>query len=490
MSRALDLLPENTVDLSGAIVSEGFREKLLNGFPILLHHPKERERVEWFRFLNLICFDVPRSKTLRMVIPHEMVAATIGRDPSDFSSGAFIAKFTEYVLPNFVVSLHDHRTGKAREILNDGLGTFKKVIEQELHTFHLLDDSKKVHLVTGERWTPPRARALRERDREVAEREVPKVTAAKRIVGYLNSLKSNLFAAKVNANITRAIDVAKKIDDKRRQTIELTKLHRISVQPQPFYGPPADAHTVRVFAKNVSIPNLKNDLKAALIDGWTTFDLKSAQFAIVAKDWGITDLHAELTKGIDIWKTLTDLYSTLDPMQVKPLLKTAVYSVCYGMSRENVISELTDGFIELGCSEFDAHIWSMTFVDDAYVLPLFRHRETTLEKVKRDRGAKDCFGQWIATSKEVQPRRVLAQLSQAREMHLLLPALDLAKSREGEFKIVLWEHDGFSVHFTRKDRIESESQRIIDAVNERCSNLGYPTRLERKDPSPSSQPTV
>jgi hypothetical protein len=220
--------------------------------------------------------------------------------------------------------------------------------------FPLLDDSKKVHLVTGERWTPPKARALRERHREDAEREVPKVAAAKRIVGYLNSLKSNLFAAKVNANVGNAIAVAGKIDDRRRRRIELTKLHRISIQPQPFYGPPVDAHTVRVFAKNVSIPMLKNEVKGSLIDGWTTFDLKSAQFAIVAKDWGITELHTELTKGIDIWKTLTDLYSTLDAVRVKPLLKTAVYSICYGMSRDNVISELKNGFVELGCSAFDA----------------------------------------------------------------------------------------------------------------------------------------
>ena len=481
------------MDLSGAIVSEGFRERLLCSLPILLQHPNERERVEWFRFLNLICFGsfVSASETPRMVIPHETIVDAIGRDPSEpFNSGAFIAKFTDNVLPHFVVSLHDHRTGKAREVLNDGLGPLKNDLDEELSSFSLIDDSKKVYLVTGERWTPPKARALRERDREVAEREVPKVAAAKRIVAYLNSLKSNLFAAKVNANNGSAIEVAKKIDDRRRRRIELKKLHRISVQPQPFYGSPIDPQTVRVFAKNVSIPNLKNEIKAALIDGWTTFDLKSAQFAIVAKDWRITDLLTELTKGIDIWKTLTDLYSTLDPVKVKPLLKTAVYSICYGMSRDNVIAELQDAFVGLGCSDLDAHIWSMTFVDDAYVVPLFRHRETMIEKVKKDRGAKDCFGQWIATTKDVQPRKVLAQLSQAQEMALLLPAIDLAKKREGEFKIVLWEHDGFSVHFTRKDRIESESKKIIDVVNERCSKLGYPTRLERKDPPPSLQPTV
>lgn len=67
----------------------------------------------------------------------------------------------------------------------------------------------------------------------------------------------------------------------------------------------------------------------------------------------------------------------------------------------------------------------------------------------------DCFGQTITCTGKADVRSVMAQLSQAQEMALLLPAIDLAKKREGEFKIVLWEHDGFSVHFARKDRIES-----------------------------------
>ena len=477
------------MDLDGAIVSKGFRGRLLRALPILESHPNHRERIEWFRFLNLVCFGcfVDDSERPKKVIPHETILEAIGRDPStpssEFKSGEFIARFNDNVLPRFLVSPHDHR-GMAREVLDDGLHALRKDIENELVSFHSVTDSEKVHLVTGERWTPPKARALRGADRKIAESEVPKVAAAKRIVAYLNALKSNLFAAKVSANMERAVEVARGIADPKRRAIELTKLHRIAAQPQPFYGPPTDAHTVRVFAKNVAIPSLKNEVKAALIDGWTTFDLKSAQFAIVAKDWGMTELHTWLsTPGNDIWKELCDLFTTMSPEKMKPVLKEAVYSICYGMSSENIISRLKDGFVDLGCSDFDAHIRAMAFIEDAYVVPLFQHRELMSEKVKRDRGAKDCFGQWIATTKEVQPRKVLAQLSQAREMQLLLPAIDLATKRKNEFKIALWEHDGFSVHFTRQDRIESESQRIIGAVNAECTRLGYPTRLERKAPS-------
>ena len=361
-----------------------------------------------------------------------------------------------------------------------------------MRSFHAAPDAKRVHLVTGERWTPPKARKLRERDRAIAASDVPKVDAAKRIVAYLNALNSNLFAARVGANMESAVEVAAAIDDKRRRGIELTKLHRIAAQPQPFYGPPKDAHTVRVFAKNTSILSLKNEVKAALIHGWRTFDLKSAQVAIVAKDWGMTKLHAWLsTPGNDIWKYLCGQHSGIDPTLLKPVLKKSVYSACYGMDKDTLIAELRGELIGLGEASQSALLSATMFANEAaFVAPLFEHREVMRERIKQDRGATDCFGQRIATSREVRPHAILSMLAQAREMQLLLPAIDLAVERKREFKIVLWEHDGFSVHFTKADRVDRESKRIIDAVNAECNRLGYPTRLERKDHQPVSPPLV
>ena len=209
-----------------------------------------------------------------------------------------------------------------------------------------------------------------EKDRRIAEAEVPKVAAAKEIVDYLNNLKANLFTSKVGANLDGAVKVASAMADKRQGILELTKLHRVATQPQPFYGPPSDPRTVRVFAKRTSIQSLKNEVKATLIDGWTTFDLKSAQLAIVAKEWGMTELHAWLsTPGNDIWKTLGDLYKTTPLKEIKPALKTAVYSICYGMDRENVISDLVDGFAELGHSPTESMMRATAFVDDAFIVP-------------------------------------------------------------------------------------------------------------------------
>lgn len=180
---------------------------------------------------------------------------------------------------------------------------------------------------------------------------------------------------------------------------------------------------------------------------------------------------------------MTALFPNIPTSTSKPALKTAVYSVCYGAGTKRSRRELSKG---LGASDDAVE----PFFHDPFISKVLRHRRLMTKGIIEAKDVRDCFGQTLTCAEKEDVRSVMAQLSQSQEMALLLPAIDLAKKREGEFKIVLWEHDGFSVHFTRKDRIESESQRITDAVNERCSKLGYPTRLERKDPLPTSRPTV
>jgi hypothetical protein len=76
---------------------------------------------------------------------------------------------------------------------------------------------------------------------------------------------------------------------------------------------------------------------------------------------------------------------------------------------------------------------------------------------------------------------VLAQLSQAREMQLLLPAIDFAEHHANDVRIVLWEHDGFSVQFRRDAQRNDRTKRaLLKAVNDNCGKLGYATTLVEK----------
>jgi hypothetical protein len=87
------------------------------------------------------------------------------------------------------------------------------------------------------------------------------------------------------------------------------------------------------------------------------------------------------------------------------------------------------------------------------------------------------FGEWIPYVESDGAKSVLAQLAQATEMALLLPAVELAEGTD-EFQILLWQHDGFSVSFQNRSKRERWAGRITEAVNTEAGRLGIPTELE------------
>lgn len=456
----------------------------------MLDGPLDVRRRRWFAFFDLLCFGTfvdSSSERPKKVISRPEIMRAIGLPPAthtrDFVAKRFLDEIVGgKVLGNFRYGEHEVRTFGGNDPVKrlaryaiPNFGPFKAALEEEVATFHEVDDKDKVHLVSGEPWRPTTPKRLRTYDRADAEAVRSNVPEAQRIIDHLNALPSHLFTKKVKANIGAAVGIAITLDEQHRMD-QLTKLHRIASQPQPFYGPSKEQNTVRIFATNVAIQGLKNVVKYALIDGWTTFDLRSSQLAIVAADWNIPELRDWLSDfNNSIWNELCSLFPSTPKTDSKPVLKDAVYSVCYGGGTKRIRNTLVRG---LGLGEAQVQ----TFLDHRLIAPVLVERRKKMRKIINGGGAVDCFGRRIACKGRQDVRSVMAQLSQAQEMKLLLPAIELAKKRADEFTIVLWEHDGFSVHFTRKDRIESESQRIIDAVNAECSNRGYPTRLERKGP--------
>ena len=75
---------------------------------------------------------------------------------------------------------------------------------------------------------------------------------------------------------------------------------------------------------------------------------------------------------------------------------------------------------------------------------------------------------------------MLAQISQSVEMKLLLPVIDLAMTTK-DFRVMLWQHDGFSVSFHSKGRKERWIRRIKQVVQEEADLRGIPTGLDIKN---------
>lgn len=307
---------------------------------------------------------------------------------------------------------------------------------------------------------------------------MPTTPTGRRIAEYLNARARNAFSMKVRENIGNAIAMAQALPNPAQSALELAKLHRILTQPEPFYGASERANTVRIFAKNTSILALKNVVKYALVAGWRTFDLQSAQLAIVAKDWNVELLHRWLSDPEnDVWRELCGVFPGIPAATSKPVIKTAICSACYGAQLEPIQRDVQ---IALGVPRLAAN----KLLAHELFIHVLAHREHVLRESRKRKGATDCFGTFLPVGTRQQARSAMAQLSQAREMQLLLPAIEFAEQHPNDLRIMLWEHDGFSVHFRRHDdRNERTKRALIRAVDDNCAKFGYPTYLLEKNGS-------
>jgi G:T-mismatch repair DNA endonuclease (very short patch repair protein) len=70
-----------------------------------------------------------------------------------------------------------------------------------------------------------------------------------------------------------------------------------------------------------------------------------------------------------------------------------------------------------------------------------------------------------------------AHQAQSVELYLLLPVVELASTTK-DFYITLWQHDGFSVHFTNKSKVDYWIKKIQSVVQSKIDEQGILTHLE------------
>lgn len=291
------------------------------------------------------------------------------------------------------------------------------------------------------------------------------------VITYMNDVSPRVFRQHVNSTMTAAIALASTLPSPAREE-ELTKLRRIKLQPKPFYGPSKEGKTVRVTALGQSIPRLRNEIKASILMGWTTFDLRNAQLAIVAVDWSIPSLKTWLEDPKNqTWNAIASVLPRLSFNQAKPVLKEIVYALVYGATLKRVRSILVE-HLQLTSQEIQVLL-------DHWILKELRiARRQQFKSALTRASITDCFGGKHLCRNKQEARSSLAQCSQARELQLLLPVFSLAAKSKSDFRIVLWEHDGFTVDLRR--RSEATKDRICKIINSECRRLGYPTWLEEK----------
>lgn len=456
--------------------------------------------VAYFRFFQECCFPTQfEFATGNTMIPWQVLnIIEYGEHRSTSNGSRFLERYmrdvnhypeiTEYSRPRHGM------LGLTRTI---GAKNFHPEFETALQ-YHLSYPSARkdgVNFVTGKSYDPKYTQKRLHIDaaehvqdinkqvmRPTSQREV---SAA--LLSYLNNLSIRFFSEAIEKYGKQAEERARQYSDERKNESRVSKREYALLQnmqlrsmPKPFYR--VIEHSYRLFPVGTTLCGIPRELRKIYLQDCTTFDMVSAQLAIIVKEWDIPEGEVYLQGKKKIWQELANWIGIELTDNVKDILKHAVYKLVYGGSVKNVVEDLD---LELGIGE--------KFTTHPLIAAIIKARDIQIDKIMKAGGATDCFGTWTEIPvefneewqrNEKNPRSVLAQLSQAIEFKLLYPVFELAidnkmQKERPDFEIVLYQFDGFTVRFHRHDRVWKK--RIHEAFDAQARELGILTRLEEEE---------
>jgi len=261
-------------------------------------------------------------------------------------------------------------------------------------------------------------------------------------------------------------------------------------------------NSCRLYESGASMTGLPRQYRKMLCKGWTEFDIKSSQLAIVSSMWNISSIHNFLSQKNNVWNLFFNEFTVEedDYSETKRFFKESLYSVVFGKQEANIAK----GYDELFGKGAGARFSNMWLVRD-----LFDAREAEITRLATKQSGRhfspaaavmptpNSYFRTGMSRKELkefkqtgvmpytQRRRitsVMAQEVQMIEMALLNPVITLAEQNEKNYKITLWQHDGFSVQFMNASKreaytkvIENGFQANLDRMKD---SLNIPTYLE------------
>jgi hypothetical protein len=463
-------------------ISRGLRSFILDRYPILADHAGHRA------FFGYLLFTSFRGKANRPVLKAEHVAECYGAlglfRRRYINAVDLLRGFQRDVLPGLVWTDYKPAVG-CREAYETGIDSDILLrVEEELHTQpDLIEDP--VHWQTGRMIDAKKQTQIRKKQLAAVQDFDKPADVSRRWAEYLNSRSARLFN-EVHTRFADAWQVASSFTSRKRREGALRHLHSIEVQPKPVYR--YSERSVRVVTTD-TVQTIDSTLRRILTkDIWREYDLTSAQLGIAAVEWDVPEVLAFLENGGSVWKHMAD-YTGLG-IEYKPLFKKAIYSTAYGSLQRSILNEHMPEEAESKSLRYRKDAEGAAIMDHPFLKQLIPTRNDQMERIDNDGGAYDTFGRWLSVRRITQLKRsrsgairsILAQMNQAIEMDLLMPALKLAKQElekaSPAWQIALYQYDGFSVKFHRSE--EYHHKRIVDAVNERARKKGYPTRLEAK----------
>ena len=443
---------QNPINLSRKTTSAHFRNLTSEHFPGLDKNPA------YWRFFEYLLFGTFfDDKSGKLVISQSLIAEIERQTTIRYTAETFLKRFQQDVMSPSTFEWSRWAKQRCRIVTKLLFPVeFEEAfnLEMKKHWHH----NGRVYFADGKRFSKAKQKKEREKAAKLANHasRAGLCPEALGIQEYMNGLAPNLFTATLK-NLPDAIYEVNQIPNERGRKIQLKYLGDIEDQPKPYYSATEKGNTVRLFGMGGCIPKLQRNVRLALTQDWAEADLRNSQLAICARLWEIDEVNQFLQKGESIWDYLFDWFpvSKESKLSIKPALKKSLYSLCYGMKLRNIKWMLTKFLWTHGIP-----IKGARFFEPPLIKVLAEYRDLALSNVEQQGGATTCFGKFISTD-NLKACQILSQVAQALELKLLAPIFQLAR-KTNDFTITLWQHDGFSVNFTR--RTEEWKRRISREV--------------------------
>ena len=257
----------------------------------------------------------------------------------------------------------------------------------------------------------------------------------------------------------------------------------------------------RLYDEGVSITGLPRQYRKMLCKGWTEFDIKSSQLAIVSSKWNIPTIHKFLSERNSVWDLFFNVFpvSTNEYEDAKRFFKESLYSVVFGKAESSIAKDY-DKIFGLGAGKKFSDIWLVRDLFDAREaeinklanVPQGRYyslvagltcNPNNFFKTGMSKGELKKFEE-TGVMPYTQRKRItsaMAQEIQMIEMAILTPIIDLAEKNSEYYVITLWQHDGFSVKFLDNSERDKYTNVIVNAFQSTIDSLktfNIPTYLE------------
>lgn len=292
------------------------------------------------------------------------------------------------------------------------------------------------------------------------------------IIKYHNDLHSHRFTSNIKAYKNDAAGYLRRYESRypdQHESTWSTRMQLLSVlaNPKPLLGPVENSE--RAFSLRPSLTTIRSDVRRIFTQDWYEYDLRSAQLAIIAKDWRIKELQDLLIKLGDasIWTYLaSELGVNADTS--KKAIKTGMYALAFGAQEGTIKRSMLE---EGGDQSLVA-----SFLKHDLIQVILEHRRKQFAAWTED---DETFGFQSAFT-DKRTRSLLAGEAQLKEVQLLLPIYKLLEEfdeNNEDVTIMLYQFDGVTVRYKNEKIAKRWEARIKEAVKKNAEDLGVVTAL-------------